>query len=562
MGEEQARIGVFVCHCGTNIGGFVDVPAVTEYSEKLPGVVYAERNLYTCSADGVRAIKNKIKEHNLDRVIVASCTPRTHAPLFKSTCKEAGVNPYLFEFVNIRDQCSWVHMREPERATEKAKDLIRMGVAKATLLEPSEDISIDIEPSVMIIGAGVSGLTSALTLAKQGFAVHLIEKKEKVGGKLKDLYKLYPTNQKSYESLKPLIDEVEKHERVKLYTSTVINEVNGYIGNFNVTLDKNGEEEKIKVGTIIIATGAEDLEPEGLYGYGEYDNVITQAQLEGVLKEGKLGKPNRVVMIQCVGSRGQVVSYCSKICCMTAIKNAIIIREESPETEVVVLHNDIQVYGSYEDDYLNAKELGVKFRKYSPDKRPEVSKEGEKLSVKFINELLGAEKDYETDLLVLSTPLIQNPDASDISKLLKVPLGQDKFFFEAHVKLRPVDFATDGIYLCGTARGPADVTESVEQALGAASRASIPMWVGKYSTEAINSIIDPETCIGCGICMSLCPFGAIIEVEDGTAQSIRALCKGCGTCVAACPKKAIQQLGFTDDQIRSQIKAVFVEGGV
>ncbi len=553
MTMKEARIGVFVCHCGTNIGGFVDVPSVIEYVKRLPNVVYAEHNLYTCADDGLRAIKNAIKNHNLNRVVVAACTPRTHAPLFKSACQEAGLNPYLFEFVNIRDQCSWVHMYEKEKATEKTKDLIRMGIAKAVLLEPDEDISVDVEPVALVIGGGIAGMSAALSLADQGFDVYLVEKEKELGGMLRNLYKLYPSYQDSASSIEPIIRDVTVSKRISVLTSSKVNDVKGYIGNFEVTIDKSGEGSSLKVGTIIVATGATVLEPKGLYGYGEYENVVTQMQLEGMLRSGHLQRPSYVVMIQCAGSRGQVVSYCSRICCMVAIKNAILLKEKFPDSAVCILHNDIQVYGvEYEAQYRRARELGIEFIEYSPERRPEVK---EKLCVVY-DETLKREMEIPADLVVLSTPLIQSEGAEELSRLLKVPCGQDKFFFEAHVKLRPVDFATDGIYLCGTARGPADVTESVEQSLAAASRAGIPMWNRVFKTEAINSTIEPELCTGCGICESLCPYNAIV-IEEKKAKSIKALCKGCGNCSAACPTHAITMSHFTDEQIRAQLKAAF-----
>jgi heterodisulfide reductase subunit A len=552
---EEARIGVFVCHCGTNIGGFVDVPSVIEYVKRLPKVVYAEENLYTCADDGLRAIKNAIKSHNLNRVIVAACTPRTHAPLFKSACKEAGLNPYLFEFVNIRDQCSWVHMFEREKATEKTKDLLRMGIAKAVLLEPDEDIYVDVEPAALVIGGGIAGMSAALSLANQGFPVYLVEKEGQLGGMVRNLNSVYPTYQDSASSIEPLMRDVSSHERITVLTSARVKAVKGFVGNFEVTVERGGWESHLKVGAIIVAAGAALLEPKDLYGYGEYAHVVTQMQLEGMLRSGQLQTPKNVVMIQCVGSRGQVVSYCSRICCMVAIKNAILLRERFPEAEVCILHNDIHVYGAeYEAQYRKAREKGVRFIKYSPERRPVVR---EKVCIVH-DEMLKRELELPADLVVLSTPLVPTEGAEELSKLLKTPLGQDRFFFEAHIKLRPVDFATDGMYVCGTARGPADVTESVEQSLAAASRAGILLWNRVFRTEAIGNVINPEFCIGCGICESLCPYGAIV-MEERKARSVKALCKGCGTCSAACPTHAIDMSHFTDEQIRAQIKAAIGE---
>ena len=559
-GSEVPRVGVFVCHCGTNIGGFVDVPSVVEYARTLPNVVHAERNLYTCADDGLTAIKKAIKEHKLNRVVVASCTPRTHAPLFMSACEEAGLNPYLFEFVNIRDQCSWVHMKEPKKATQKAKTLVRMGAAKASLLEPLEKIEVGVEDSAMIVGGGISGLTAANSLANQGFDVYLVEKEAGLGGMLRNLYKIFPTNQESSEAISVLTNLIKKQKRIKIFTSSTVKEVKGYIGNFDVTVTNSNTNKnaKFKVGTIIVATGAEVYEPHGLYGYGKYKNVITQLQLEKVLGEKKLGEVKNVVMIQCVGSRGQgEITYCSRICCMTAIKNAVLIKELYPEAEISILYRDIQTYGiDYEDMYRKAREIGVKFIRYTLEREPIVFEDGEKLKIKFYDKLFGREVEQSCDLIVLSTPLIQHQSGLDLSKVLRVPIGQDKFFFEAHVKLRPIDFSTDGIYLCGTAQGPKDISESVSQALGAVARALAPLMNKKVSSESIVSVIDKDLCTGCGSCVPVCPYNAIsMKTEDGKllSESNPLLCKGCGVCAVTCPAHAIKMQGFTDDQLIAQI---------
>jgi heterodisulfide reductase subunit A len=554
---DEPRIGVFVCHCGVNIGAVVNVPSVVEYAKTLPNVVYAERNLYTCAEDGLTAIKEAIKEHKLNRVVVASCTPRTHAPLFMSACEEAGLNPYLFEFVNIRDQCSWVHMKEPKKASEKAKTLVRMGVAKASLLEPLEKVEIGVEPSALVIGAGISGITASLCIANQGFDVHLVEKEDKIGGFLRKLDELSPTNISAEEVLDSLTKKVEEHSRIKVYTSASVGSVQGYIGNYDVSVEQKNGIKKLKIGTIIVATGADVYEPHGLYSYGKYKNVITQLQLEELLKNHKIGNLKDVVMIQCVGSRGEDVSYCSRICCSVAIKNAIILKEMCPDANIVILHNDVQVYSDeHEAKYVLARDKGIRFVKYSPSQRPEVLDDEGKLVVKVYNELFGRTMKYLANLVILSTPLIQHEDAVKLSKLLKVPLGQDNFFFEAHVKLRPLDFATDGIYLCGTAHGPKDIPESVSQALGAASRALVPLVNRKVSSESIVSVIDKDICTGCGSCVHVCPYNAIsLKIEDGKviSESNPLLCKGCGVCAVTCPARAIKMQGFTDGQLIAQI---------
>jgi heterodisulfide reductase subunit A len=559
---EELRIGVFICHCGTNIGGVVDVPAVTEYALTLNNVVHAESNLYTCSSDGLGSIKSAIKEYELNRVVVASCTPRTHEPLFRATCKEAGLNSYLFEFVNIRDQCSWVHKHEPELATEKAKDLVRMGVAKAALLEPLDDLTSEVMPSAVVIGAGISGMTAALSIAKNGFYVHLIEKERGMGGLLRRLYKLYPTEELAKEFLEQRIKAVEEHERVELHPSTSIKAVEGYVGQFKVILNENGAEKSIGCGVIIVATGAKELEPEGLYEY-DGDRVITQLQLEEKLRRDDLNVKGieNVVMIQCAGARGEVVEYCSKICCMNAIKNAKLIKEANPDINVFIAHNELQAYGEeYELYYRAAKKAGVRFLRFPREKRPQVRRNDGKLVVDVFHDRMQMNIPLEADLVVLSVPLVQNPDAEKLSQMLKVPLGQDRFFFEAHVKLRPVDFATDGIFLCGTAQGPKDIGESISQGYAAAGRATIPLAKGYVRSEAIISSVDEAKCVGCGICESVCSNGAIevVKTEEGRRARVTGVkCKGCGTCGSSCIRKAIKMYHFSDEQLIAQERAAF-----
>jgi len=557
---EEPRIGVFVCHCGINIGAYVNVPEVVEYVKQLPNVVHAERNLFTCSEEGISAIKKGIKEYNLNRVIVASCTPRTHEPLFRAACEEAGLNKYLFEFVNIRDQCSWVHMREPEKATEKAKDLIRMGVAKARLLEPLEEIEMKVTPSALVIGGGIVGMEAALNLARQGFDVHLVEKEPELGGTLRSIHKLFPTNQEATKLIKPLVEQVKSHPKIKTHLSSKVREVTGFIGNFNVNLDEKGEENKFNVGTIVVAIGADALKPTGQYGYGKMTNVITQLELEERMKKGKpLGQ--NVVMINCVGARVPERTYCSRICCMTAIKNASLIKESNPKAKVWILHRDLMTYGvDFESNYRRAMELGVRFIRYSLERPPEVIGDGKVERIKVYHELWRREIELPCDMLVLTTPLIPAEDNQNISKMLKVSLDEFGFLLEAHLKLRPVEFAMDGIYICGSARWPTDVTEGISQAYAAASKAAGPLRMGYVKAEAINAFVNEDECSGCGICELLCPFQAIeLQPRDGKRVSHvnEAVCKGCGTCGAACPSGAIAMHHFTDEQILAQVEALF-----
>jgi len=553
---EEIRVGVFICHCGTNIGGVVDVPAVTEYAKKLPNVVYAEKNLYTCSSDGVDSIKRAIWRERLNRVVVAACTPRTHEPLFRKACEDAGLNRYIFEFANIRDQCSWIHMREPEKATEKSKDLVRMAVAKASLLEPQEEKRVSVEPTALIIGGGVSGMNTALNLARQGFEAHIVEKETNLGGMLRRLYKLYPTFVDAQEFLHSVIKEVKDEGRIKIWTSATVKNVEGYIGNFDVTIATEENEEVLKIGTIIVAIGAQDFKPEGFYHY-DGSTVMTQLELEEKLRKcetegdfSRLGK--RVVMIQCVGSRGRKFSYCSKICCTTALKNALVIKDNVPDAEIYILHDGINVYGEFESMLIEAREKGIRFVKMEAGHEPDVD---EDTIVRVYHANIKKDIEIAADLVVLSTPLISTQEFERISKLLKVPLGPDGFFYEAHVKLRPLDFATDGIYICGTAHGPRDIPESIAQALGASSRASIPMARGFVVPEAITPVVDDSACVTCGMCEDNCPYGALKLGE--TLEVIDALCKGCGTCVAACPTGALDQRHFRNSEVEAQIKNFF-----
>jgi heterodisulfide reductase subunit A len=608
--KEKPRIGVFVCHCGSNIGGFVDVPSVAKYAETLPDVVYAMDNLYTCAEDGLNSIREGIRKHNLNRVVVASCTPRTHAPLFQATCESAGLNKYLFTFVNIREHCSWVHMKEKEKATKKARDLIRMGVARSRLLQAQIEEKVDVEPSALVIGGGVSGMTAAVSMAEMGFPVHLVERDGELGGFIRNLNNLYVTEKSAADTIKPLIDRAKTHKNVKLHLNSSVKSVEGFIGNYNVVIGSKGAEDlKTKVGTIVVATGALEYMPEGLYGYTQYPNVVTLTEFEILCKKKTLPKLKNVAFIQCVGSRGQNKTYCSRICCNVAIKNAINIVDNyenmlglmeksgtvldkvpvertapeeilerrrrrrgrdrgeeaeadevklgpSEKIEVTVFNRDIMAYGvEHELTYNKAREKRVKFVRYTPEHLPRVYMEGNQLMVGYFHETLKLERTMPVDMVILSTPMIAQPDAGVLAQMLKVPLGQEGFYFEAHVKLRPVDFATDGIYVCGTCRGPADITECVTQATAAASRAATPMAKGYVQAEALTSIVDDIKCSGCGTCIQVCPYGALRKNDKGQAEVIVAACKGCGCCGATCPEGAITMTNYTDAQLLAEARA-------
>jgi len=567
VGKEEPRIGIFVCHCGTNIAGVVNVPAVVEYAQTLPSVVYAENNLYTCSNDTQERIKEKITEHKLNRVVVASCTPRTHEPLFRNTLREVGLNPYLFEMANIRDQCSWVHMHEPDRATEKSKDLVRMAVAKARLLEPLPSRSLKIQKSALVIGGGLAGMTAALELASQGFEAYLVEKTEELGGNLRHIHYLL-NGEKPQDELKRWKELVRLHDRVHLFTGAAIESIEGTIGDFKTRIRAHGETIEVAHGVVIVATGAREYQPKE-YLYGQDGRVLTQRELEAVLAAGNgflaadgNRAPKSVVMIQCVGSRDHERPYCSRMCCAEAIKNALKIKSLSPGSPVYVLYRDIRTYGFKESYYTQARQQGVMFVRYEEDRKPEVSRNGHGLEVSVFDQTLGMPLAISADLVVLSAGICPDEGNRQIAQFLKVPLNSEGFFLEAHMKLRPVEFMTDGVFLCGLAHSPKGIDESILQAQAAAARAATILSQDSLELGAnISQVID-EKCDGCAYCVDTCPFKAITLFEYLWQGSVKKLveanestCKGCGCCQATCPKCGILIKGFTLDQIQAQIHA-------
>jgi heterodisulfide reductase subunit A len=560
VSHEAPRIGVFICHCGINIGGVVDVPAVVEYTKTLPNVVYAEANLYTCSQDTQGIIAEKIMDNGLNRVVVASCTPRTHEALFRETVQEAGLNPYLFEMANIRDQCSWVHMHQPAEATEKAKELVRSVVAKARLLSPLKKPVINVTPVGLIIGGGVAGMTAALELAKQGFEVHLVEREPTLGGHLRHVhYMLQAENPRVY--LDRLVAHVGENDRIHVHLEAEVTEVTGFVGNFRSRITYiTGEEREVENGIVIVATGATEYKPTE-YLYGESPRVVTQHELEDQLATGTFNA-QAVVMIQCVGARTEERPNCARICCGQALKNALKIKESSPDTEVYVLYKDVRSYGFKEDYYRQAAAKGVLFVNYTDARKPKVTTEEGELSVTFWEPILQEEVQLTPDLIALSAATIPNADNKRIAEMLKVPLTKDGFFLEAHMKLRPVDFQTDGVFLCGMAHAPKFVDESIAQACAAAARAATILSKKTLEMEGAIAHVDETFCGGCEICAHLCPYNAIEMKEEAgkvTAHVIEALCKGCGVCGAACPTKAITLGHFTGDEIMAQVRATLEE---
>ena len=567
ISDEPPRIGVFICHCGINIGGVVNVPEVVEYAATLPDVVYAERNLYTCSADTQANIKEKIKEYNINRVIVASCTPRTHEQLFQATIREAGLNKYLFDLANIRDQCSWVHMHKPKEATEKAKDLVRMSIAKARNLIPLEEQKVQVTHKGMVIGGGVAGMTAALNLADQGYEVFLIEKSDRLGGFSNKIFSTLE-NDDVQKFIKELIEKITNHSLINVFLDAEITSTNGYIGNFTTKIiyTKEGVETSFDHGIIIVATGAKEYQPkDNEFLFGQDDRIITQAELEKILfiNEKEIKNIKSMVMIQCVGSRNEEHPYCSRMCCSEAIKNALKTKSLNPDINIIVLFRDIRTYGFKEKYYNLARDKGIIFLRFNENKPPDIRTNKGELNVLLSRPDMGELK-INTDLIVLSTGIIAPEENSDLAKMLKVPLNEDNFFLEAHVKLRPSDFATDGVFLCGTARGTANIKESIAQANSAASRAVTILSKDMLETEGVTSYINEEKCIGCGRCVEICPYYAI-QLYDITkpmglytenikkAQVIKAVCKGCGTCFAECPTSAITMSHYGHNQIKPMV---------
>ncbi len=553
----EPRIGVFICSCGLNISSIVDVKSVTEYAKTLPGVVYAENSMYSCSDDTQVHIKDTIKEKDLNRVVIASCTPRTHEPLFRETCREAGLNPYLFEMANIREHCSWVHSKEPEKATKKAKDLTRMAVARAALLKPQKIRTFDADKSATVIGGGLAGMTAAAEIAKQGFKVDLIERNEELGGHANDLNSIFLSAKDPNEVIGPLKESIEEHPGITTHLGATVTKLDGFTGNFELTVQRNGDSTTQRTGAIVVATGSDVLKPDGIYLHGHNRNVMTQFELEKGLKESKFAF-EEAVMIQCVGARDETRPSCSRTCCIEAVKNAINLKKLNPEGNVIVLFRDMMAFGKYEDYYRKAQEeYGVKFVRYVLDRPPEVVEEDGKLKVTVYDTSLGSNLEVMADKVILSTPNVSSEGIDELQKILKVPRSTDGFFMEAHAKLRPLEFTSDGIFLCGSCQGPKEPSGVIAQAFGAASRVCSMLSKGVVEAEATTAIVDEELCIACGRCIEVCPLDAISIVESHAGEDkVRvndAICKGCGTCASVCPNGSITPRHFENAQILAMI---------
>ena len=553
---EPPRVGVFVCRCGSNIARVVEVPGVAEYAKTLPSVVYAEENLYTCSTDTQRNIISAIEEHGINRVIVASCSPRTHEPLFQDTIREAGLNKYLFEMANIRDQCSWVHATHPQKATEKAKDLVRMAVARAVTLEPLKELSFEVKQQALVIGGGLSGMVAALSLAKQGFNTTLIEKTGELGGNLRDLhYTLEGVTPKEY--LGALNKELEENDKITVYKEAEVVDYSGHVGNFKSTVSCKGKEIELAHGIVIVATGGEEYKPEE-YHYGKSDRIVTQRELEDKIARGngELKELKEVVMIQCVGSREQPNQYCSRVCCSQAVKNAIRLKEQNPKTRISILYRDIRSYSFKEVYYRKAREMGVNFIRYEAEAKPEVQVDNGKVRVVVKDDLLPSSIQLAPDYLVLSAAIRPHPENEKLATTFKLPLTSDGFFLEAHMKLRPLDFASLGMFLCGLAHSPKFMDESIAQAKGAASRAATILSQKEMMVGGAVSVVDSERCAACLTCVRACPYNVPVITTEGVAEIEAVSCHGCGICASACPRKAIQVQHYKDEQIESKCVAL------
>ena len=579
IANQEPRVGVFVCHCGSNIGGYLDAPGVAEYAKTLNGVVHAEDNLYTCSQDTIAHIIEQIKELDLNRVVVSSCTPITHEPLFQDALRKAGLNPHLFEMSNIRNQCSWVHSNDWEAATAKAKQLTRMAVAKAAKLQPLKVSEVSVNHTALIIGGGAAGMSAALTLADQGFPVHIIEREDRLGGNLKHLRYFVSTNGDKtlwnpQEYLAETVYKIQQHPLITIHLNTELVDTHGFMGNFTSKL-RNGSIFEIQHGIIIVATGGEEYKGSE-YGYGQSEQIVTQLEFEQMMAGNKVIDPqstnqpvaqipNSVVMIQCVGPAEK---YCSRLCCTTALKNALKLKELNPSADITILYRDIRTYGFKEQLYTQAREAGVRFIQFEFDRKPQVLVEEQgAVSVNIHEPILRREVTINPDMLVLSTPVVASKGTRELATKLKLSIDMDGFFLEAHVKLRPVDFAADGIFMAGMTHYPKFLDETIAQAQAAASRAAITLSKETMLTNARVSVVDPEKCVGCLTCVRICPYNVPKVTNDysgagnilGAAYIEPAICHGCGSCASECPAQAIQLMYYTDVQTMNKVDALFNE---
>ncbi len=567
VSQEELRIGVFVCHCGANIGRVVNVPEVVEYSLRLPHVVHAQEQLFSCSTESTNQIMNVVREKKLNRVIVAACTPKTHEPTFRYSLREGGLNQYFLDMANVREHCSWVHSKEKEDATRKANDLVRMSLARACHLEPLKDFDLPVNKTALVVGGGIAGMTCALSIANQGHEVYLVEKDSELGGLARKIhYTLEGMEVQSF--LRDLIQKVYRHPKIHVYTNAIVTEATGYVGNFLTKVTSERGKIEILHGATVIATGAEVYQPKE-YLYGEDERVMTQLELEELIerRDEKVVHAESIVMIQCVGCRNEERSYCSRICCSESIKNALKLKEIHPKMEIYILFRDMRTYGFSEDHYREASNKEVKFIRYEPQDKPQVergeSEEGRPvLKVTATDYILGTKLEIDADFVALAAATIPSSTSKEVSRLFKVPLGADGFFQEAHVKLRPVEFGTDGVYLCGIAHYPKHIAEVISQAYGAAGRALTLLSHDTVIASGAICEIEEKRCMGCGACVEACTYGAIelYETRQGKKAKMNpVLCKGDGLCNMKCPTGAIQLKHYTDEQLFAQIDSAVGE---
>lgn len=560
--SEEPKVGVFVCHCGANIGRVVDVPAVVEYAATLDNVVHAQESIFACSTDNAQEIADTIREKGLNRVVVAACTPRTHEPLFRDTCREGGINQYFFEMANIREHCSWVHFRETARATHKAKEIVRMSVARSARLEPLEEFELPVNKACLVVGGGIAGMTSSLSLANQGFEVYLVEKEPELGGMARNLYHILE-GMDVQQHLQDVIRQVYRHPSIHVARDASILEVTGYIGNFTTRIRSEGRIKEIRHGAAIIATGAQEYKPAEFL-YEEDENVVTSLELESLIvnKDERLNHCRSLVMIQCVGCRNEERNYCSRVCCSQSIKNALKLKAINPDMDICILYRDMRSYGFKEDSYREAAEKDIRFVRYSREDKPEVEaveQDGRMmLRIAATDHVLGQKLLIDADMLQLAAAVIPSSTSTEVAKLFKVALNPDGFFQEAHVKLKPVDSAVDGIFLCGSAHYPKHIDETISQAYGAAGRAATVLVKDSVIASGAICEVNESACETCGACISLCTYGAV-EFAD-TPQGKKAmvnpiLCKGDGLCTTRCPTGAICLKHYTDEEILNQIDA-------
>lgn len=556
---NSPRIGVYICHCGINIAATVDVSAVTNYASHLPHVVVARNYTYMCSDPGQALIKNDISEYNLTGVVVASCSPRMHEPTFRATIAEVGLNPYCLDMANIREQCSWVHPHGAS-TTEKAMQLVESAVAKAARLEPLQVRQVPVTPSAVIIGGGVAGIQSALDLADAGFQATIIERTSSLGGHAAQLSRTFPTLEPAGDLVREMVRRAEAHPHIKVMTESEVVNVRGYVGNFRVSAKRGDKSSEISAGAIIVATGFETFDPrlKPELGYGIYPQVLTTLEFEQIFNHrSEIANPKSVVFIQCVGSRDATAGNpsCSRICCMVTAKQARMVREQLPNSQVTVFYMDVRAFGKgFEEFYDRAREEGIIYRRGNPS---EIIKRGERIVVRAEDTLLGEQVEVEADLVVLAVGMRPRADMEAVAALLKLSRSADGFFMEAHPKLRPVDTAMAGVFLAGCCQGPKDISETVAQARAAASAAMIPLMRGQVQVDAATSFIDEELCAGCGQCATVCSFSALTMHPVHNKMTVNpVLCQGCGSCALACPSKAIKVHQSTFEQVMAQVDVV------